>query len=224
MFILQDSPYVIRKIHSLKKEIFLTFDDGPSAETTPQILDLLKVEGVPASFFVIGRNAEQNPLLIDRMIHEGHSVWSHSFDHRYFHYFLGKDHLRQWLLRSLEELAAQTKIPQKGFRPPAGVLTPPLRQVAEELNIPLILWNHRFFDTVHSWSNRQAHDDAKTLMAGDIVLLHDRQNQARLPGFMQTLRSYLRQVKEQGLIFSPLTQTLIESQVSHDRSSARKGH
>ena len=59
-------------------EIVLTFDDGPSAQTTPRI-DALAAECVKATFFLVGRNAEALPALVKREVAEGHTVGHHSF-------------------------------------------------------------------------------------------------------------------------------------------------
>ncbi len=68
---------------SNEKVIYLTFDDGPSDRVTPKILDVLKDEGVKATFFIIGKNAETRKYLIQREIEEGHSVAVHSYSHDY---------------------------------------------------------------------------------------------------------------------------------------------
>jgi cellulose synthase/poly-beta-1,6-N-acetylglucosamine synthase-like glycosyltransferase/peptidoglycan/xylan/chitin deacetylase (PgdA/CDA1 family) len=73
--------YVIRQFGAAKKEIALTFDDGPDAEWTPQILDILKANRVPATFFIIGSNAEANPDLVKRIVDDGFEVGSHTFTH-----------------------------------------------------------------------------------------------------------------------------------------------
>ena len=62
-------------------EIVLTFDDGPSAQTTPRILDALAAECVKATFFLVGRNAEALPFLVKREAAEGHNVAHHTFSH-----------------------------------------------------------------------------------------------------------------------------------------------
>ena len=62
-------------------EVALTFDDGPSAKTTPAVLDALKHECVKATFFLIGRNAQGLPALVRREIAEGHTVGHHTFSH-----------------------------------------------------------------------------------------------------------------------------------------------
>jgi peptidoglycan/xylan/chitin deacetylase (PgdA/CDA1 family) len=65
-----------------KGEIILTFDDGPSPKTTPQILDTLAKDCIQATFFMIGKHAEANPELAKREREEGHSIGSHTYSHR----------------------------------------------------------------------------------------------------------------------------------------------
>ena len=73
--------YVIRQFGAAKKRIALTFDDGPDPEWTPQVLDILRAEHVPATFFVIGSNAEANPGLITRILADGNELGSHTYTH-----------------------------------------------------------------------------------------------------------------------------------------------
>ena len=65
----------------LQKKIALTFDDGPDDEWTPQVLNALQASHIPATFFVIGSNAEKRPDLLQRMWDEGHEIGNHSFYH-----------------------------------------------------------------------------------------------------------------------------------------------
>ena len=64
-----------------EKRIAITFDDGPDGTYTPQLLDGLKERGVKASFFVIGKEAEEHPELILRMYKEGHLIGNHTYHH-----------------------------------------------------------------------------------------------------------------------------------------------
>ncbi len=75
------SSYVIRKFGKAERQVVLTFDDGPDAEYTPQILKILKEENVPAAFFLIGLNAENNVQLVKQIYDEGHEIGNHSFTH-----------------------------------------------------------------------------------------------------------------------------------------------
>jgi peptidoglycan/xylan/chitin deacetylase (PgdA/CDA1 family) len=63
------------------KELVLTFDDGPWPATTPKVLDALKHECVQATFFLLGRNAADNPAIAKRALAEGHSLGHHTFSH-----------------------------------------------------------------------------------------------------------------------------------------------
>jgi len=80
------SGYVIRRFAEDTTEgkghkLILTFDDGPSAEWTPKILDILEREKVPAAFFVIGINAEQNIPILKREYNDGFEIGNHTFTH-----------------------------------------------------------------------------------------------------------------------------------------------
>jgi len=74
--------YVVKKLGMPKqKEMVLSFDDGPDETYTPQILDILKKENVPAAFFMIGENAENNIPLVTRIYNEGYEIGNHTFTH-----------------------------------------------------------------------------------------------------------------------------------------------
>lgn len=75
------SSYVIERGGDHPGLIALTFDDGPDPRWTPAILQILKQEGVPATFFVIGKNAQAYPDLLRRMVNEGHEIGNHTFTH-----------------------------------------------------------------------------------------------------------------------------------------------
>jgi peptidoglycan-N-acetylglucosamine deacetylase len=76
------SPYVLERWGGQDpKKIALTFDDGPDAEFTPQILDILKAKQAPATFFVVGLAADRHSGLLKRIVAEGHEVGNHTFSH-----------------------------------------------------------------------------------------------------------------------------------------------
>ncbi|MGB8363691.1 MAG: glycosyltransferase, partial [Rhizomicrobium sp.] len=83
---LPTAKYVIRQYVNgsysvTQHELALTFDDGPDAEWTPQILDILKAKHVPATFFVIGGNAEANPGIVQRILADGNELGNHTYTH-----------------------------------------------------------------------------------------------------------------------------------------------
>jgi cellulose synthase/poly-beta-1,6-N-acetylglucosamine synthase-like glycosyltransferase/peptidoglycan/xylan/chitin deacetylase (PgdA/CDA1 family) len=74
-------PYVIKHSGYVPKKLVLTFDDGPDAEYTPEILDELKDLGVPGTFFLVGQMVERYPEVARRILREGHEIGSHTFTH-----------------------------------------------------------------------------------------------------------------------------------------------
>lgn len=80
----ENSVQEIKNIYSSnEKQIFLTFDDGPTKEVTPLVLDILKEENVPATFFVLGSRVELYPELVKREFEEGHYIANHGYSHSY---------------------------------------------------------------------------------------------------------------------------------------------
>jgi cellulose synthase/poly-beta-1,6-N-acetylglucosamine synthase-like glycosyltransferase/peptidoglycan/xylan/chitin deacetylase (PgdA/CDA1 family)/spore germination protein YaaH len=75
------SPYVVARTGYKPGEVALTFDDGPDPDWTPRILDILKRERVPATFFIIGENGLTQRDLLMRMVREGHEVGNHTYTH-----------------------------------------------------------------------------------------------------------------------------------------------
>ncbi len=186
MFVLNEPDWVIRKIDSpgANSKVYLTFDDGPSHDLTPKVLDVLKTYGATATFFVIGNKAANEIDLINRMLIEGHSVQSHSVDHDYRNYFKSKLKLKAWMQNSISHLASVTHKKVFAFRPPAGILTPPLLKVAKDLNLPLVLWNQRFFDSLQQLTISKVSERISNIRAGDIILLHDHQKKNNGESFL----------------------------------------
>lgn len=78
-------PYVLPELEPYEAEsvVYLTFDDGPDDKITPQILDILKAEGVKATFYVCGNMVDTYPNVLKRIFNEGHAIGNHSYNHRY---------------------------------------------------------------------------------------------------------------------------------------------
>jgi cellulose synthase/poly-beta-1,6-N-acetylglucosamine synthase-like glycosyltransferase/peptidoglycan/xylan/chitin deacetylase (PgdA/CDA1 family)/spore germination protein YaaH len=80
-FVSIPSSYVIQRGGDHPGMIALTFDDGPDPRWTPAILDILKQENVPATFFIIGKNGQAYPDLMRRLVNEGHEIGNHTYTH-----------------------------------------------------------------------------------------------------------------------------------------------
>lgn len=152
-----------------KKLIALTFDDGPSAATTPQLLDILKKKQVPATFFVVGTMAERAPEVLKRERVEGHEIASHTAAHRSLA-TMSADEIRadRDNMNSIVE-----RITGKGvglIRPPYGALNDTARGAVGQ---PMILWSvdpedwrDKNSETVRNRVRAAAYD-------GAVILLHD---------------------------------------------------
>ena len=83
----------VKNIYSAKeeKEVYLTFDDGPSTTVTPLILDVLKANNIKATFFVLGSRVELNPELTKRAYEEGHYIANHGYSHVYKNIYSSKE-------------------------------------------------------------------------------------------------------------------------------------
>lgn len=198
------SPSIYRFFHNKENNVFLSFDDGPDPDSTPQVLEILEQHKVKAQFFVIGTKAEKQKALLSEIINKGHRVFSHSYDHQYRHYFQSENSVSEWIQNSLNHLEQLTGQRQILFRPPAGILTPPLLNASRKLEVPLILWNHRFFDTTQKWTEAKAQKSAHKMKSGDIILLHDSVRVSRLTPFLKTLDFYIHEIRNSNLNFGLL--------------------
>jgi peptidoglycan-N-acetylglucosamine deacetylase len=198
----------IRRIESAQDSVFLTFDDGPCETGTPAVLDVLKRHGAHATFFVVADQAEKHIKIIERIQAEGHTIGDHSLDHTYRYFFAPENTLANWVLQSRTKLAS-IGVRSVGYRPPAGIVTPPLKRVLQALDEPLILWNVRFYDAIWKWRTARALRSARTMPAGSVVLLHDR-GRARSDGFYSTLDKFLGEIGSRGLKFEPLKREICQ--------------
>lgn len=182
-----------------------TFDDGPHRGSTEPVLESLGRHGIHATFFVIAEKAQKEVSFTREIQSAGHAIGNHSLDHRYSRFFGGRRALREWIATAETNLSQVLGEPTVGFRPPAGVRTPELHKALKEIRMPLILWNTRFYDAVFPWTVSRAMKSVGRARSGDIVLLHDRQEQTALPSFIKTLDCYLSEAKAAGFEFGILT-------------------
>lgn len=156
-----------------KKQIALTFDDGPDSRSTPQLLDLLRAEKISAAFFCIGKHVEKNPEIAARILREGHLVENHSFAHSNFINFYSPKRLREELIQAQTAVEKAVGIAPKFYRPPVGLTNPGTFRVAEALGLRVIGWNVRSLDTVTADPAEIVTRIERGLKPGAIILLHD---------------------------------------------------
>lgn len=151
----------------------LTFDDGPTRQSTSQILDIVGELGVHATFFVIGANARQCPDLVARMYSEGHIVANHSLDHAHLAMFRGRRYWNRQVRetdRIIEEIIG---LRPAMFRPPMGIKTWYVMGAAARQGEAVITWSLRAMDGIKTTPERILGRLVPRTMAGDVVVLHD---------------------------------------------------
>ncbi len=163
---------VIRSLPE-RDAVALTFDDGPHAEFTPRILDILAEHGLSATFFVIGRFARAYPELLRRMVAEHHTIGNHSLDHDRFGVKQRRDYWRRQIGETQKIVADITGQPPVLFRPPMGFKTGHIAAAAREERLPIIGWSVRSLDTRQMTSERLRERVVGSVGGHDIVLMHD---------------------------------------------------
>jgi len=113
-------PYRVARYGASKNQLALTFDDGPDPEWTPKILDVLRRERAPATFFLIGIQAEKYSGIMQRIYREGHEIGNHTFTHPDIS-SLGSGYMRVELNLTEQLFASRLGIRTMLFRPPYSV-------------------------------------------------------------------------------------------------------
>jgi peptidoglycan/xylan/chitin deacetylase (PgdA/CDA1 family) len=153
--------------------IALTFDDGPDPVDTPKLLDLLREKGVKATFFVVGKRADQYPEIVRRAWQEGHLIANHTWSHYSLFCFLTPARLRAEIERGAESVRRICGFRSRFFRSPVGQRHPFLRRYLEDAGLEYISWSIRSRDTLTWNSGVLARRILKQAASGDIILLHD---------------------------------------------------
>lgn len=157
-----------------KKEVCLTFDDGPTPKVTEFVLDILKEYQVKATFFCLGKNIEKYPELFNRIIKEGHTVGNHT-----------QNHLNGWKTNTGEYITNVEKCQKiinsktidtttKLFRPPYGRIK--MKQAKQLLSrgYKIIMWSVLSADfDIKITKEKCLENVIKNTKGGDIIVFHD---------------------------------------------------
>jgi peptidoglycan-N-acetylglucosamine deacetylase len=153
--------------------IAMTFDDGPSAQLTPRLLDILKERGIKATFFVVGRNVAEYPDIVRRMAEEGHEIANHSWSHPAMTQ-LGAEGLRKQIDSTNEAVAKITGKRPVLMRPPYGATSSALNKLlTESYGLKVILWSVDPLDWKYRNSSRVYNHIVQNTQPGSIILAHD---------------------------------------------------
>ena len=211
VFQMLPEPYRVARYGATPKQVAITFDDGPDPQWTPKILDVLKREHAPATFFLIGIQAENNSALTRRIYEEGHEIGNHTFTHPNISN-ISRSHMRLELNLTERLFASRLGIRTILFRPPYSIDQEP--DTADQVR-PLEVTQDMGYVTIgnridpNDW-RENPHRSAEQITAavmkdlppcnvndqlcGNIILLHDgggdrRETVRALPMIIEGLRS-----------------------------------
>lgn len=160
------------QVKTNQKLVALTFDDGPNPPYTGQILDILREEKVPATFFVIGRNAEKYPDLVRRIVAEGNQLGNHTYDHVDL-LKADRETIAEEVDRTNAVLRKITGAPAHVVRPPHGFRDSVVLEVMAERGLKVVEWSVMSRDWTNPGVDTIVKRTVDNVKSGSVILLHD---------------------------------------------------
>ena len=194
--------------------IYLTFDDGPSLDITPQVLDILKDEDIKATFFVLNYG-ETKEYLINRIVNEGHTIGIHGFSHEYQEIYVSDEAYMNNITRLQDKIKATTGITTKYTRFPGGssntiskkyslgIMTRLTQRLLEE-GYKYYDWNVSVEDAGSSKTKEEVYNTYVSQLSksrANIVLMHDFTKNNKT---LDALRDMIHYGKENGYTFEKI--------------------
>jgi uncharacterized protein (TIRG00374 family) len=203
--------------------IALTFDDGPSPEWTPGVLDALRDAGARATFFALGRQVRAHPEIARRIVEEGHELASHGDDHSLLVFAGPRAIVHQFRAADSALTAAVDGKASKLFRAPHGFRNPFVSAVAGQQGYRMVGWHGAVFDTARPGVEAIVARCTHVLRPGAILLLHDGDGSGQGGDRAQTVEAVphiLASAREQGL--EPVTVSELAGELRPQRRTALK--
>jgi len=185
-------PVILWTGSASRKQVALTFDDGPNPAKTPALLDALEKAHAPATFFVVGSRAEQAPDLLRRMTERGDEVENHSYTHPNMNLVIPSV-AEEEMLRTSVLIQAMTGHQPRFFRPPGGNANSAVQHLARSYGLSLAYWT---VDALHAEDVGSSPALIQYVMQhvrpGAIVLLHNAPDvtATAIPGLVAALRAH----------------------------------
>ncbi len=204
---------IIRRVITKDLLVALTFDDGPSSEFTPKILDILKAYDVQASFFVVGEHVRKYPEIVSRMYNEGHDIGNHTYDHINVPTTAAPILSSQLVATNIEVMKVTGEHPMY-VRPPRGMYDARFRRLVELMGMQTVLWSLSSQDWRGAVSPEQMIDRLLSrVKPGDIILFHDSGSLIRGEGAsrqrtVDALPRIIEELHDHGFRMAPLSRLL----------------
>ena len=187
-------PSLVWRKETIDKEIWLTFDDGPTPEVTHWILSVLKKENVKATFFLVGQQIEEFPELVGAIIKDGHKIANHSYSHKNGWLTNKEKYLED--IDNCQELMPNNKL----FRPPYGKVTKAQTAALKE-KYKIILWDVLSYDFKQNTSPKKVQENIiQNTTSGSIIVMHN--NQMSFKNLEPILEKTIQQLRAKGYNFS----------------------
>jgi peptidoglycan-N-acetylglucosamine deacetylase len=176
------------------KQIALTFDDGPSATFTPQILQILQDNNIHATFFVMGLSVKKNPAMLKKVFDAGNVIGNHTYTHPNLAK-LGEKAIESELTKNDEVIYKTIHVHPILMRPPYGMSSSTANAVLAKLGYKKITWTYMVddYDAKKTTSDIIANSIIKHASPGAIMVMHDccidrSKTVAALPVIIQALK------------------------------------
>lgn len=186
---------VLTRLPTVRRVVWLTIDDGPSAQTMA-ILDLLDAHAAKATFFVVGERAAARPALVGEIVRRGHTLGNHSATHpQAWFWALPPARMRAEIAGTQAVLAELTGVAPRWFRAVVGMANPFVAAELKRHGLARVAWCARGFDAVAGDPAAVVARIERGLRPGAIVLLHEGAAHGRN---VETLLRLLRRLDELG--------------------------
>lgn len=159
---------------AVERVVYLTFDDGPDADNTPAVLDVLGKKGAKATFFLIGSKISGNESLVRRIKAEGHAIGCHSFSHENMYPLYSRKKIVEDAQDCLAAIESATGERTNLYRPPFGVSNPTVASCVRKMGFKTVGWSIRTYDTSTEDEDVILGRIRSQLEPGSVILMHDR--------------------------------------------------
>jgi peptidoglycan/xylan/chitin deacetylase (PgdA/CDA1 family) len=210
---------------SVGRRVALTFDDGPTLQFTPALLDTLDRLQVRATFFVIGALVDRHSDLVRRAVDSGHEIANHTYDH-YSAAVRTAAQVKEAVLRGSESIEQVAGSAPRWLRPPRGEVTTATLLAAQEAHLELALWSVNRGNGPDADSAAVGEHLATSLRPGSVVDLHDGIGRSSFAGHpdphlilrrraeLQALPGAIEQWSQAGYRFETLSQLVDHGQTA----------
>ncbi|MEE2954100.1 MAG: polysaccharide deacetylase family protein [Bacteroidota bacterium] len=187
-------PAITCRKSTTKRQLWLTFDDGPNPEITQWVLKQLDILNIKATFFLVGNKIESHPNLYNLIIKRGHVIGNHSYSHKNGWKTSTKSYIDD--VARCEELLKGSNL----FRPPYGKITP-LQIKKLKLNYRIILWDVLSYDFKKNISVSNVKNNVlNNVKPGSIIVFHNNFKSYNI--LQKCLADILKELKQRGYSFS----------------------